>query len=49
MGLEFKPAHLKLSDRNPEIRLIEAIRNIPAQRSKLLPLLHQGMEETQAE
>ncbi len=33
---------------DPEIRLIELIRNVPSEGSKLPPLLNEGMEEAEA-
>ena len=39
--------HVKLSDTDSQICLVKLIRNIPAERTKLSPLLHQSVEETQ--
>ena len=39
--------HLQLPHTDPQVRLIEAIRNVPAKRPKLAPLLNQCVEETQ--
>jgi len=36
-----------LSDAYTQVRLIEAIRNIPAQRTKLFPFLYESVEEAQ--
>ena len=44
----FIDEHLQLSDADTKVRFIEAIRNVPTKRTKLSPLLHQSMEETQA-
>ena len=39
--------HLHLLHGDSEIRLVELIGDVPAQGTKLPPLLYQGMEETQ--
>ena len=39
-------SNLQLSSTDSQVWLIELVGNIPAQRTKLSPLLHQGMEET---
>jgi len=41
------PTHLELSDGDTQVRLVEAIRDVPALGPKLPPLLHQSVEETQ--
>jgi len=38
-----------LSHADPEIRLVELVRNVPAERTELATLLHQGVEEAQSE
>lgn len=40
--------HMELLDRDPQVGLIELIRNVPAHGTKLLPLLDQRVEEAQA-
>ena len=42
-------AYLLLFHTDTEVTLIELIGNVPSQGSKLPPLLHQSMEETQSE
>ena len=39
----------QLKDGHIEVRLIEAIRNVPTNGAKLDPFLNYGVEETQAE
>ena len=40
--------HLKLSDADSQVGLIVLIGDVPAERTKLPPLLHQGMEEAES-
>ena len=40
--------HLQLTDADTQVRLIEAVGNIPTKWTKLSPLLHQSMEEAEA-
>ena len=40
--------HVQLLHRDAQVSLVELVGNVPAQRSKLLPLLGQRVEETQA-
>ena len=42
-------AHLLLANAYPKVGLVELIRNIPTQRTKIPPLLNERMEETQTE
>ena len=42
-------AHLLLAHAYPKVGLVELIRNIPTQRTKIPPLLNERMEETQTE
>lgn len=48
MATEALNEYLQLSDAYTQVRLIEAIRDVPAQWTKLLPLLNKSMEETQS-
>ena len=41
--------HLLLPHTDTKVTLVEFIRDVPAQSSKLPPLLHKSMEEAQAE
>lgn len=41
--------HLELPHTDTQVRVIEAIWDVPAQRPKLPPLLHQCMEEAERE
>jgi len=40
--------HLQLSQRYAKIRLVESVRNVPAERTELATFLHDGVEETQS-
>lgn len=40
--------HMQLLYGNPQICLVELVRNVPAERPELFPLLHQRVEETEA-
>ena len=42
-------AHLLLAHAYPKVGLVELIRNIPTQRTKIPSLLNERMEETQTE
>ena len=46
MGSEW-PTDLLLLHADPEVGLVEFIGNVPAQSSKLSPLLHHGVEEAE--
>lgn len=39
--------HVELSDTDSQVRLIEFVRNVPSEGTKLSPLLHYAVEETQ--
>ena len=41
--------YLELPDGDPQVRLVELVGDVPAQRAELAPLLHQGVEEAKAE
>ena len=41
--------HLQLSDADPEVGLVEAVRDVPSHRAELTTLLHDRVEETQPE
>ena len=45
MNKKLLNSNLQLSSTDSQVWLIELVGNIPAQRTKLSPLLHQGMEE----
>ena len=45
--LIFIEEHLQLPDTDPQVSLVVLVRDVPAQGTKLAPLLHQSMEETQ--
>lgn len=47
MYLIFIEEHLQLSDRDAEVSLVKLILNVPAEGTKLTPLLYKSMEETQ--
>ena len=38
--------YLQLPDADAQVRLVESVGNVPSQRTVLLPLLNQSMEET---
>lgn len=42
-------AYLHLPHANAKIRLVKLVRDVPAERSELASLLHQGMEEAETE
>lgn len=39
--------HVELSDTDSQVRLVEFVRNVPSEGTKLSPLLHNTVEETQ--
>lgn len=43
----FIQKHVKLSDTDPQIRLIKLVTDVPAERTELAPLLNHGVEEAQ--
>lgn len=45
---KLQACYLLLLHANPEVRFIELVRDIPPQSTKFPPLLHNGMEETDA-
>ena len=42
------PCHLHLSHADPEVTLVELVRNVPAKRTKLSSFLYQTVEEAQS-
>ena len=46
--LVFIEEHLQLSDTDPQVGLIVLVGNVPAERTKLPPLLDQGMKEAES-
>ena len=45
-SLIFIDEHLKLANADTQVRLIESIRDVPAERAELTTLLNQSVEET---
>ncbi len=43
----FVDENLQLAHRNPEIRFVEAVQNVPTERPEFPTLLHQRVEEAQ--
>ena len=48
MYLVFIEKHSQLFDADSQVSLVKLVRDVPSERSKVPPLLYEGVEETQA-